>query len=155
VTYVRPILEYCSTVWNPHMKADIVRIENVQRKFSKRISNMRSLSYENRLNTLGLEKLEIRRLRKDLCFIYSILNGSSSLNSTDFFEVNRNQTRTNHPLKCFYPRCRLNLRKYDFCNRHLTVWNKLPQYVVFSGNIEIFKNRLHRIDLNQYLSGGT
>ena len=34
VTYIRPILEYNSNVWNPTHKYLIDQIENVQRKFS-------------------------------------------------------------------------------------------------------------------------
>jgi len=32
LTYVRPILKYASVVWSPYVKADIVRLEMVQRK---------------------------------------------------------------------------------------------------------------------------
>jgi len=38
ITFVRPILEYCSVVWSPAFKKDIVRIEAVQRHFTKRLS---------------------------------------------------------------------------------------------------------------------
>ena len=34
-TYVRPILEYASTVWSPHVKTDITMLENVQRKSTR------------------------------------------------------------------------------------------------------------------------
>ena len=32
--YVRPIVEYCSSVWNPAYKCDILKIEAVQRRFT-------------------------------------------------------------------------------------------------------------------------
>jgi len=48
-TFVRPILEYCSVVWSPGFKKDIVRIEAVQRRFTKRISGLSKLSYEERI----------------------------------------------------------------------------------------------------------
>ena len=35
--YVRPLLEYASPVWSPHMKCDIACLEKVQRSFTKRI----------------------------------------------------------------------------------------------------------------------
>ena len=34
-TYVRPIVEYNSVVWFPHLKRDIDHIETVQRRFTK------------------------------------------------------------------------------------------------------------------------
>ena len=35
--YVRPILEYNSVTWSPMLKKDIVCIEKVQRRFTKRL----------------------------------------------------------------------------------------------------------------------
>ena len=37
LTYVRPLVEYNSVVWSPYRKGDILAIENVQRRFTKRI----------------------------------------------------------------------------------------------------------------------
>jgi len=35
--YVRPLLEYYSVIWSPHLKCDIKAIERVQRRFTKRL----------------------------------------------------------------------------------------------------------------------
>jgi hypothetical protein len=48
-TYIRPLLEYNSIVWNPSFIYLIDVIENVQRNFSKRIQSISSLSYLERL----------------------------------------------------------------------------------------------------------
>ena len=37
-TFVRPILEYTSVIWNPVYKYDINKIEAVQRRFLKRLT---------------------------------------------------------------------------------------------------------------------
>ena len=66
ITYIRPLLEYNSVVWNPHKKDYISLIENVQRRFTKRIPSLHLLSYSERLAMLNLEPLELRRLRFDL-----------------------------------------------------------------------------------------
>jgi len=39
---------------------------SVQRKLTKRLPGMKTLSYHQRLVKLGLESLELRRLRADL-----------------------------------------------------------------------------------------
>ena len=51
ITYVRPILEYCSPVWTPVYKTDIKRLESVQRRFTKKLDGLNHMSYEHRLNT--------------------------------------------------------------------------------------------------------
>jgi hypothetical protein len=70
VTYIRPILEYNSIVWNPSFNFLIDLIENVQRNFSKRIPSLSSLPYSERLALLDLESLELRRLRFDLIYFF-------------------------------------------------------------------------------------
>ena len=49
ITYVRPLLEYNSPIWSPASIRDILRIQGVQRKFTKRIPGMSELTYYSRL----------------------------------------------------------------------------------------------------------
>ena len=81
ITYARPILEYNSLLWSPTLKKDIISIESVQRKFTKRIPGMSGLSYHSRLKALNLESLELRRLRADLLLAYKILFGLLRVNT--------------------------------------------------------------------------
>jgi hypothetical protein len=55
ITYIRPILQYNSIIWNPSHKYLIDSIEHVQRNFTKCIPSLSSLPYPERLATLGLE----------------------------------------------------------------------------------------------------
>lgn len=48
-TYVLPILEYNSVVWSPTLKKHIDSLENVQRRFTKRIPSISHLPYLERL----------------------------------------------------------------------------------------------------------
>ena len=66
IVYVRPIVEYNSVIWSPVAKHDIELVEKVQRRFTKRLRGLRSLSYCDRLTKLGLCTLELRRLHLDL-----------------------------------------------------------------------------------------
>jgi len=47
------------------IKGDITVIENVQRRFTKRLPELRNLSYKEHLNKLNLVSLELRRLQFD------------------------------------------------------------------------------------------
>ena len=48
--FVRSVLEYCSSAWNPFLKRDIQLIEGVQRRFTRRINGLRNLSYNERMS---------------------------------------------------------------------------------------------------------
>src|SRR5438552_12290671 len=74
-TYVRPIFEYCSVLWSPHLIKYIDEIESVQRRFTRCFAPLRELSYKERLRILQLESLEERRLRIDLICMHKCLLG--------------------------------------------------------------------------------
>jgi ribonuclease P/MRP protein subunit RPP40 len=52
-TYVIPLLEHCSQIWNPHIVADVRRLESVQRLFTKRLPGFQGLGYLARLKKLA------------------------------------------------------------------------------------------------------
>jgi len=62
-------------------------IESVQKKFTKRLPGYASLSYEDRLSRLGLDSLELRRLRYDLLLTYKIVFGLTDVVASDMFTV--------------------------------------------------------------------
>jgi len=66
LTYIRPHLEFAVQAWSPHLKSDISILEKVQNRATKTISTIKHLSYEDRLQRLGLTTLEERRKRADL-----------------------------------------------------------------------------------------
>jgi len=53
VVYVRPILEYNSVIWWPSLVRDIQQLEKAQRRFTKRLLGMKSLSHSERLRRLS------------------------------------------------------------------------------------------------------
>jgi len=86
MTYVRPLLEYCSCIWSPHLKNSIYKVESVKRNFTKRLRGLSNLWYSDRLAALNLPSLELRRLRIDLIWCYKILFGVVDMPVNDFFE---------------------------------------------------------------------
>ena len=67
---VLPRLEYGCQLWSPTSVNQINAIENIQRKFTKHITGMHSLPYENRLKNLKLYSLQSRRDTCIAIYIY-------------------------------------------------------------------------------------
>ena len=146
--YVRPILEYCSQAWSPHLVKDILLLESVQRKFTKRIKHMQNVPYLERLNKLGLERLDVRRLRADLVFTYKIIFGLiSDIELALLFTLADipHDTR-GHRYKLSATRTKKDTARYFFSQRVINVWNNLPSSTDFM-SLARFRNHL----TNDYL----
>ena len=76
---VRLHLEYCCQVWSPYLSKDINLIEGVQRRATKLIKDIKHLSYDERLENLGLSHITTRRVRSDLIQTFKIINGIDKL----------------------------------------------------------------------------
>lgn len=74
-TMVIPLLDYCSQLWSPCRKGEIQSLENVQRSFTRQISELKNLDYWERLKVLGLYSLERRRERYQIIYCWKIING--------------------------------------------------------------------------------
>ena len=81
-TLVRPILDYASTIWNPHLMGNIRDLEKIQKRATKLIPSLQHLSYLERLQHLNLPSLLYRRTRMDLIMTYKILHGLVLLNNS-------------------------------------------------------------------------
>lgn len=66
--------------WNPYLKMIYFDFEQVQRRVTKLIPQIRSLNYESRLANLGLETLKERRERGDLIQFNKIQNKYNHVN---------------------------------------------------------------------------
>ena len=130
--YVRPILEYSSVSWNPYLIKDIKSLENVQRRFTKRLPGMEKLTYHQRLSILELDSLELRRVRADLLFTYKLVFGLVDLSLPDFFVPRFNEARRGHGHKLYLPACKSNTRSNNFNYRVIQKWNSLPNSIDFT-----------------------
>jgi len=153
VVYVRPLLEYCSSVWSPSKVSDINKLESVQRSFTKRLVGFRHMTYDNRLKLLGLDRLELRRLRADLVTCYKIFNGLLDIPFDSFFRLADYRSTRGHALKLFLPDSRINARAYSFPVRVVTLWNRLPASTVLARNLKQFKIAVRITDLSYAILG--
>ena len=138
---VRPKLEYCVQAWRPFLKKDIGKLEQVQHRATKMIQECRGLGYEARLKITGLASLEDRRVRGDMIEVYKTITGKNKIDSSKFFKFQNNNRTRGHSLKLEKGRSRLDIRKNFFSHRVINNWNALPQEVVDSASVNIFKNK--------------
>lgn len=137
---VRPHLEYANQVWSPHLIKDIESIENVQRRATKLIPQIKDLPYEERLRKLDLPTLAYKRSRGDMIETFKIVSAKYDQDCIEgIFKMREENVTRGNTRKIFKTRARLNLRKYSFSIRVVNNWNELPEWVVNADNIEKFE----------------
>ena len=149
--YVRPIMEYNTSSWSPYYKSDIHTIESVQMTFTRYLcqrANIKFSNYKNRLDILNLESLESRRVKRDLLLLYKILNGLVDIDAADFFHASTNggYNLRRHKLQITRQKISKTLcRQNFFSHRIVQHWNELPENIVTSPSLTIFKHKLNKL----------
>lgn len=91
-TYVRSIVEYCSTIWSPQYITYIDKLEKVQRCFTRRLFkkfNFVGEEYNMRLVRLEMMSLYDRRIATDELVFYKLINRKLDTSISDRI-TNRN-----------------------------------------------------------------
>ena len=142
---IRPHLEYGNVVWHPRFKKDMNLLENVQHRATRLIPGFRNLSYEERLRRLDLPTLTYRRFRGDAIETYKYLSGLYTSNNASALlplaDTPSGVTTRGHQRKLKKRNCRTCLRSNTFGYRIVNLWNSLPELVVESPTLNIFKSR--------------
>ena len=136
-----PKLEYAATVWSPGTRKHIRKLERIQRAATKIPLSLRELSYEERLERLGLTTLEQRRERGDLIMVYRIMKGVVHLDREDLINWDIRDTR-GHGKKLKKSTCRRDIKKHSFPQRCIETWNGLDKEIVNAETIHDFKEKL-------------
>lgn len=131
-SFVRSILDFCSTVWNPCYSVHINRVERIQKKFIKSLNyrnNTISDSYNEALKKHNLLTLSDRRKMYDIIFLYKILNSlidsSELLGSVKLFCRVRLPVRSSRTIPLFEtPRRHKNYTRNSFLRRSTNTYNK-------------------------------
>jgi hypothetical protein len=146
---VRPHLDSCVQAWRPHLKKDIEVLEKVQRRATRMVDGYKGLKYEERLEGIGLTKLELRRERADLLEVFKILKGIEGLDRDHFFRGALDGRESGimtrgHSLKLYKKRFRLEAGRFSFGNRVVGIWNSLPREIVEEETVNGFKGKLDK-----------
>ena len=147
-TFVRPLLEFSSVIWNPFTMSDIKRVESVQRRFTKSINYLRTSSYPERLLNLCVDSLQCRRVKADLIFCYKLLHGLIDVKTDDFVVLSDNSHLRGNRYKLVKSIITTTCDANFYSNRIVNIWNDLPDSIVMASTVSSFKRCLHNFDFS-------
>ena len=138
---LRPYLEYGAPIWNPRLKRDITELENVQRRATRQVPELKGLSYEDRLRKLQLPTLRYRRPRGDMIETYKLLHDIYDPILPKLLDpVEKSKTR-GHRFKLPKKSAKNNIKGHVFSHRIVNDRNSLPEDMVSAPSVNAFKNR--------------
>ena len=152
--YIRPLLEFNTQIWTPHLIKDKDRIEGIQIQYTKQICNrcnIPNVSYQDRLYKLDLISLQDRRKKFDLITMFKIINGISVLKFDDYFYFQSSQYSLRNSA------AKVRLHNHFNCNtwygsffyRAAKYWNNLDQNITSVKSLAIFKSKLKTTSLEK------
>ena len=125
-------------VWSPlpsHGNWGLIHeVEDVQRSFTRMIDGIGTMTYENRLKSLGLTTLLERRARGDLIETFRIVSGIAKYGHNLFKFSRSGKNLISRPGD-------QNSWKHSLLSRRvISYWNKLPSNVKSVKTVDAFKN---------------
>ena len=147
-TFVRPILEYASTVWDPYTLTNINKIEMVQRRAARFVLNRyhRTASVSNMLEHLGWEPLQTRRKNARLAMLFKIRNDLVQVSKSHLkakpTRPRRGQVRQHNKQYMEDMSHVQDYRTESFFPRSVRDWNNLTQKTVDADTLGTFVSRL-------------
>ena len=145
-TYIRPLLEYASEVWDGSTLADSVRLETVQLNAARIVTGLPLFSSQNSLYyETGWEALADRRKNRKLTLMYRIVNADAPAYLTDLMP-NRVSDMSNYNLRnnqdFNIPFTRLCSFETSSFPSTLKLWNDLDPQIRCSPSLLQFKRAI-------------
>ena len=137
---MRPHLEYCSSVWDPHTQTDVNRIEAVQRRaarFCLRRFTRRSSPTLMQAD-LGWSLLSARREQARLILMFKLCHPLVNVNSSKTLTPITRPTRLSHPYTYQRPAAVKKYHQLSFYPRTIAQWNSLPAILVCAPTVDAF-----------------
>ena len=124
-----------------------MKLEHCQREYTRQIKGLGELSYRKRLEELGLTTLVERRVRGDLIETFKNYRGITNYGKNMFRSSKSGQN-------LLFPIGKPSQLQSDFINaRVVQYWNKLPNTVKNSDNVDTFKARLEAFKVEMLNTG--
>ncbi|CAH8527097.1 unnamed protein product [Schistosoma turkestanicum] len=144
-TCVRPIAEYCSFLFSNVRLSDMLKLEGIQRKFTRKVLNHSSpIDYPTRCIELGLDPLWKRRLKSNLILYFKLLH-KLTYSSCSLVLIHGPCT---HNLRdkvstVKLEKYRSKTRENFFLSKYALIWNRLPSKIRMASGLHEFVQLLN------------
>ena len=129
---IRPILEYCSSVWDPYHNYLINDLEMVQQKAARFVhNNFKSIAEVSKMvSNLKWPSLQKRRKINRLKHIFNICSGKEQFHEL-LGRLNKPSyvSRHDHMYKIAHIEFKTDSGRYSFLARSINDWNVLPKSI--------------------------
>jgi hypothetical protein len=148
VSFVRPILEYACSAWDPHgalNKQNRQRLEAAQARCARFATGnwQRTASVTQMLSRLGWESLQERRARCRVHMMYKIVNNHVDIRASDYLVPMPHTVRTRGAhVKFVQPHANKHVYANSFFPAATSWWNSLPASTTEAATFEAFKARV-------------
>ena len=148
-SFVRPKLEYCSSIWDPYQKQDIRKLELVQNRAARFVTNCPHKhtaiqpSITAKVQELGWDALQKRRQRSRLTMLYRVTNKLVEVPTAYHPTLREPQPRRGNQKQYVRLQPEVDAFKYSFLPRTIQDWNNLNSVVVTADSLESFKRYLY------------
>ena len=134
---MRPILEYGSSVWDPHtgkLQEELEKLQNLAAKFVTRNYVYETGSMTDIFAQLKWESLKKRRKDNRLILLCKGLKGKAGI-PTDDLIPKTGRGRNQHSLAFQRPSASKDVYKYSFFPQTIRDWNDLPESLFISSEL--------------------
>ena len=138
---VRPQLEYASTVWDPATKESIYKIEQIQRRAARYVTNKYkpTASVTEMIDHLKWKPLQQRRKETRLVMFYKIENNMVAIEKEGRLTPSVRKGRNIHPKAYQVPHSRIDAHKTSYLPQTIRDWNALPPDIPQAETLGAFK----------------
>ena len=148
-TYVRPIVEYASSVWDPCTSKYINKLEAVQRRAARYVFSdfRRESSPTSMMQQLGWPTLLARRSQAKAVMMYKIVNKLVDIPEAVHLTRRESSTR-GHNARFHQPYTRVLAYKHSFFPSTIRIWNSLPENLTQKPSLESFRLGVTKMDID-------
>ena len=147
ISFIRPLLEYCDSVWDNSSTETKKKLETIHIEAARTITGATKLcSIDKLLVELGWETLQSRRDKHKLVIFYKIMNGLTpdylrDLVPPQVHETSNYNLRNSDSIRTI--QANSNLFYNSFLPSTIRAWNSLPNDIKSSSSVAAFKYRLN------------